>query len=555
MHAMNKLIATVTLLFAAHSAFAADIFVTRTDDPVPTGLGGSCTASSCSLRQAVILANKTPGRDRIVLKKAEYVLSRTQRTNPLTASTGPLLITAAVDIVGAGPGLTRIRWTTGSHISHQNELVHGILVDVRLQNLTLTGGRGQHGGCVVARGAWQLEQVNIENCRAGYGGGAMHYAGGVLELRDVLMQGNEAAVDGGALRIVGDATTVIADGAQFIENTALASGGAVASGLAPEFPAGNIVWRNEGRGSEFVGNSAGRHGGAIAVGAGHTFNLYSLDPDSFGARFLENVAVENGGAIDVRSQAGRPARLILERSHLYRNRAANGGALSSNGEILVTTSEFASNLAVDDGGAMSLSYLAPGALGWAEIRQTSFRGNGARAVGGIDNQCQALNVRDTSFASNFSVGSTLVGAIRSSGQTALTHVTAGWHHYVGALSIPAFHRSYHTACGSQPFTVANSLLRDTGCSSSGITSLGGNQLGPSSVNCGATALDQVQTSNDIFALSLGSFGGLLEVAGWPNDGATRPQVGFGLSAYCSSVDVHGLPRSDGACDAGAFEQQ
>jgi len=88
-----------------------------------------------------------------------------------------------------------------------------------------------------------------------------------------------------------------------------------------------------------------------------------------------------------------------------------------------------------------------------------------------------------------------------------------------------------------------------------VSSLGGNQHAIPGNGCGfLPALDQLQ-STSAFALSLGQFGGESTVPGWSNDGLSRPQRSFAQSSYCSLVDVRGLPRNDGACDAGAFEQQ
>jgi hypothetical protein len=125
-------------------------------------------------------------------------------------------------------------------------------------------------------------------------------------------------------------------------------------------------------------------------------------------------------------------------------------------------------------------------------------------------------------------------------------------------SAAALRKGYHTLCAGSVLRYANSLINDRCAStvSGQLISDGGNQLGVSASACPALmTIDQRQSNAGAFALTLGAFGGAFDVWGWPSDQITRPQRNFGLNAYCSTDDVRGFARSDGRCDAGAFEQQ
>jgi CSLREA domain-containing protein len=63
---------TGSLLTGAPVQADQTFIVTLHNDPVPNG----CQANHCSLREAVIAANTTPGTDTIVLNEGIYILGR-----------------------------------------------------------------------------------------------------------------------------------------------------------------------------------------------------------------------------------------------------------------------------------------------------------------------------------------------------------------------------------------------------------------------------------------------------------------------------------------------
>src|ERR1700759_1197600 len=87
-------------LGAGRAAAATTFSVTRTDDPAP----GMCDGD-CSLREAGIPADATPGVDTIELAAGQtYTLSQANTDTVANATTGDLDVSEGVDIRTGGPG-------------------------------------------------------------------------------------------------------------------------------------------------------------------------------------------------------------------------------------------------------------------------------------------------------------------------------------------------------------------------------------------------------------------------------------------------------------------
>jgi hypothetical protein len=561
---------TAVALLLSTSAFAADFVVTRTDDPSPDQVPcfqiGGC---GLSLRQAVLAANNRPGLDRILLSRKTYELTRmTSNINNTDGRLGQLRVTDALEIIGHDPTRTRIRWASATlpHQTalHEHQVLHVQNTQLKLSQLALSHGQGRDGGCLRLHGSnAALSDVLIEQCKASSAGGALAIVTPVVstpppppvvEFLRVSLNNNQAP-SGGAIAVLPSAS-IISNGLSVSGNTATASGGAVFGHLqvgVSLINTLNLVWRSEGAGTQVLNNSAGDRGGALALysnDAGYTNIFAASGSDPF--IFENNLALNEGGMAFAARGRGTFENLIVK------SNAANigGGMALRSIDALISQVEFDGNTSQSgDGGAVAINYWPIKPNSTVEIRQSSFNANQSQQAGGaIANLCQTLTVRDSSFWQNRSQQNQ--GAlIASSGNTFLAHVsTAG--HALGATS--TLLKQYHTACGSQPFGIANSLIAgsDNCIAQNGtFASAGGNQFGPGAGGCGFIGgLDQ-NGSDSSFQLSLGTFGGSKSVLGWNTDGLSRPQVNFGQAAYCSALDVRGLPRSDGACDAGAFEQQ
>jgi CSLREA domain-containing protein len=104
MHLSRTALLGLTLAGAAAApATAADLVVTRYDDPVPD----DCLVDDCSLREAVIAANAATGLDRVLLSAGVYQLELVGTSENLAAD-GDLDTLFQIEIVGAGPGITVI---------------------------------------------------------------------------------------------------------------------------------------------------------------------------------------------------------------------------------------------------------------------------------------------------------------------------------------------------------------------------------------------------------------------------------------------------------------
>lgn len=560
----KQILTTLVLAAVCTPALAIDYLVTRNDDPDPSSitLPGCRPEGGCSLRQAILASNKRVGADRIVLRRSTtYTLTRSTASTTIDGRSGPLLVTDQLEIVGTGSDRNRIEWSNSAHHAHA-VLVHGVVGTVTvspplvLRDLTLANGRGAYGGCLRSRHGTELGLygVVIENCLADNGGGLQTNTPSLVIYESVI-RNNAVSGNGGGILISAPAT-VIATRAAVLNNHAEGDGGGVAiEGIfAPIIGVNHsdVVWRSTSGPSDFMDNSAQGNGGAIAVGFYSSLNLFRFPVSTPRARFERNIAGVRGGAISFTSHAPASVsgRLTVEDALLLDNTAANGGAIATlGGQSLIVGAEFQENHAqAGAGGAVLFDSTAPSSSN--EIRQSSFNANSASVRGGaIASVCQPLVLRDTSLWGNASPSGK---AIHAAGSTALVHVTTALH------GSNALVKGYHTACGSQPFSIANSVIAGldrcsavSGAPSSG----GGNFYSAASPNCGFVGALDAMHSDTVLGLQAGTFGSERLVLGWANDGVVRPQVNAGHPAYCSSVDTRGFPRNDGACDSGAFEQQ
>lgn len=576
---MRHVLLTFLLATCASPAWSMVYVVTRTDDPDPAATCVQLGGCGLSLRQAVLAANKRPGADLIVLGRAVYTLTRTTSATTLDGRSGPLWVTDTLEVVGDSAARTRIRWSASTlphqTLPHRHQVWAATEPDasLALANLTVSHGQGTLGGCILRSGAGylSLQDAVVELCSA-QSGGAIYLRGvntgsHTLSLNNTELRNNQASLDGGAVVLVQSAT-VIANGVTLRGNSALRNGGAFAASpmitQVLSYPI-NIVWRSGGAGTLFADNSAVGDGGAIALNTPGFANFYAVSGTPM-LRFAGNVAGNLGGAVAAKREPfpGSPSssetRLILERASFESNAASQGGAVALLGTAaLITRNEFKSNAALSgNGGAVFADYSQSSLSQRVDvtIRQSSFRHNSASSLGGaLANECQQFNVRNSAFHANSAAQGE---AISSAGSAFLGHVTTAGHAVSAGAAPATIHKRFHTLCGAQSLSLANSLLSDAdGCLAQHglVTSLGGNAFGAGGSSCGALPGLDLSGNSSLHQLSLGTFGGEFEVLGWNTDGQSRPQVNFALGRYCDAEDIRGLPRADGACDSGAFEQQ
>ncbi|HTO09828.1 MAG TPA: right-handed parallel beta-helix repeat-containing protein [Myxococcota bacterium] len=188
-HAAVGLVA-VTLALSSLSAFAGAIDVTRFDDPDPAGKN-----TGLSLREAILIANGTPGPDTITLHAGTYRLTR--RGDDATAVAGDLDVTTPITIEGDSTGATIIDAKKAKDRAF--EVLDG--GELTLRHVTVKGGSAElDGGAILNVGTLTVESSTFTGNRAGESGGAISSEGGSCSLTDVVVTKNKASFnDGGGL--------------------------------------------------------------------------------------------------------------------------------------------------------------------------------------------------------------------------------------------------------------------------------------------------------------------------------------------------------------------
>ncbi len=261
------------LTLSASNLFSMTFDVTVTAD----GADGSCDAH-CSLREAVIAANESPGADVINLPQGVFALTVTGADED-ACRTGDLDITEQVSITGAGWGATVLDGLGADRVFD----VRTGAGPVQIASLTIRGGSvnegsavrsmlethlhlaavscvGNHssvqGGAVRARGPLVLADCVFAANTAGSLGGAV-MAEGSLEIVRTTFNGNRSVYGGGAVLTNVD-TTVTIDDSVFMANIGGYGGGV-------DIDRSEITFTNV----TFTGNaSAIGAGGAISANRG-----------------------------------------------------------------------------------------------------------------------------------------------------------------------------------------------------------------------------------------------------------------------------------------------
>lgn len=545
----------LVLAVFATSASAADFVVTRLDDPAPV----ACQRHDCSLREAVLAANARPGFDRILLAHGEHVLSRLPMPGQIGDGRGALRVRDGVEILGNSSRPPRIRWA-GSSPAHQEPLflVEADDLELHLEHLVLSHGRGPVGGCISGNSHSnkyvRLRSATVERCRSTYGGAIALSGSSVLDLDGVTLRLNHASSHGGALSLMSSALrthkTVIHD------NVADIGGGALYAWAALWESDRWVVWRELG-GSIVRDNLAGNDGGAVLQGRVN-LNILS-DPQARPLRLTGNEAGARGGAIHVDDGlVADSGRLVLDHVHVEANLAAEGGGLYVQRGLLVADSWFNGNRAlVGGGGAIHLAHSGLASDG-RQVQRSGFNGNRAANGGAaVHNAGASVVILNSSFGAGNHALAGGADAVWSVGDATLIHVSAQSGPARPGTSRQTLRKAYHTAFPAAVMSLTNSLVVGQ-CQAlhGGLFSNGGNQYGPQADLCPELpGLDQRQISDSVFGLGEAPYGGDFPVLGWSASQQPRPQRGFGSPAHCLDDDVRRLPRPGQACDSGAFEQQ
>lgn len=246
------------------SAYATDFVVSKTADTAD----GTCDAD-CSLREAIIAANASPGADRILLGSGQtYVLTRGPADAPgaLVALTGDLDLTDALTIEGNGSavdaalldrvfdiqgtfavtinsltmrrGLSRGFLAAGGGVSIRNATVvmNNSLVEGATQledgSRDVGGGISAFGSFNPATGIATLASLTLNDSTVslstGSSGGGIACVLCTLTITRSILNGNVAGADGGAIALLGNAASATITGSALTGSQASGRGGALA---------------------------------------------------------------------------------------------------------------------------------------------------------------------------------------------------------------------------------------------------------------------------------------------------------------------------------------
>ncbi len=294
--------ATACLLLAvlAAPALANTYTVTRTDDPTP----GACTASDCSLREAVNAAQNNAGADTIKLKPGKtYTL-----TIPAGGDLASLLIYRNGPLTITGRGAT----INGNGTVTQNRVFElGGSTLVKLVGVTVEGGiASSYGGGIDVEAGSTLKVFGGAingNSSQNAGGGGIYNNGGTVTLHRVNVEANQGAISvGGGIDTGSSGTTTIYD-SRFFDNTI--SGGGAALGSTSN---GQVTVIN----SQLTYNTAAGNGGGVYDSGGAHYDFINTTINN-------NTTPGNGGAIRIFD-----GFVTLKNSTVTRNSAGDGGGVT-----------------------------------------------------------------------------------------------------------------------------------------------------------------------------------------------------------------------------------
>lgn len=321
----------LSLAFTASAAAKTFTVTTEADSS-----DGACTATLCSLRDAVVAADKVGGSSAITLPAGEYKLTIPPSCNSSGGcdaddpAHGDLDIKAgaSVSISGAGAGNT---------IINANHLDRALAVQ-KGASLSLSGATVENGAPT---------NYSTNTVRFGSGGGAIYSDGALTLNADVFTaNGGSGLTYGGAVFVDQDATLLKVNASTFFDNDTALGGGGGAISLDPESHPGTAS--QSVTDSDFFdnGNQDFSDGGAIELNAG-TLTISR-------STFLGNTGY-GGGAVSEgwdTNQGGPPAPILhVIESTLSQNHGDIGGAVAVEfGSISVSRSTIASNVADINGG-------------------------------------------------------------------------------------------------------------------------------------------------------------------------------------------------------------
>jgi CSLREA domain-containing protein len=306
---------------------------------------GTCSASDCSLREAIQAANRCSGGQYVLLPAGTFLISRSDG-NPDgqddTNATGDLDILGPVGIRGSGTGQTIIDGQA-LHRIFDVHVGYSTISDLTLsRGAALHLGNTYHDGGALRVGSSQnvsLSNVRIRDSYADHANGAAALnVEGALTAVDSVIEGN-VSLSGTSVMKVGSNSFALFTRVVVVDNWSL----------------GNFTVQNFGQ--FYVRDSSFQHN--VVTGpkgwAGAIDNRNQLVIER--SRFQDNVGVY-AGAIFGGAGPLAPSTITVTDSTFRRNEASSpgsdGGAIANFGSTSISRSFFDANIAGEYGGSLLL---------------------------------------------------------------------------------------------------------------------------------------------------------------------------------------------------------
>jgi CSLREA domain-containing protein len=519
-HLLIALLLLTTLVAPPNTTHAAALVVTRFDDPAPN----SCQPGDCSLREAIIAANASSGRDTIALSPGTYTLSIAGRGED-AGTAGDLDIASDITLIGAGAGVTTI---DANQIDRVLDILSG---DVSIAAVALrhgAAGSRNSGGGIRNAGVLTLSASAVISSSAGIfldfngGAGGGISSTGTLQLADSTISGNTSDDSGGGIFSTGSLTvthSLLADNA--VGET---SGGALETN-GHAMIRDSVITRNKTNGA---GGGIGNRGTLELIDCQITDNSASEGQSAGGG-------IINSGTLTVTS-------CLISHNKIT---STYGGGLDNWGQATFIGSAIQGNSAFDGPGGV---YNAAGSLMF--LNSAIDANTSEYGPTGIDNNA-TLTLLDSTVSANSISNSQVITATNSTFSAAAIENTGRM--VFGNATITNAELAMKN---SGAVELRNTILAGNAADCAGpIVSLGHNLLG------NVTGCSYAEASGDLIGTSAQPINPRLGPL-QRNGGATAthaplpgsPAVDAGDDATCTLVDQRGVARPQGvACDIGAVE--
>jgi hypothetical protein len=522
--AMVLVLAAVAVAAASPAvAGAATWHVTKTADTTPEHVCAGPSASGCSLREAVLGADESPGPDRIEVAAGTYAITN-----------GGIGVDDELTIAKVGSGTVTI---DGGGTQQLFVVIAQAAMTFRLEGLTLADGfvSGQNlsGAAIESFGAKvELDEVVAHDCHSAPPPGGSGSTGGAISL-----VGGSLTVDGGSF---------YNDSVHTAAPILSASGGAIGV---------------EG-------------GGSVSI-SGASFSNNSVE-NAFVSAYASGGAVYADGdlTVDHSDFSGNTATDAFQGGFAY------GGAIAAGPVVQFTPSPVEHTVTVSDSRftnneVKGESAYGAGLAGWLDtttVNGSTFdanvvEGTKQAAGGGLFNVGVVLTVARSTFVGNVArnltattstnaSGSALVATghttIRSSTITANQVATGAGDPTVLHTAVEAGSEEVGGLTVTQSIIAGNLPVGEGDCFPVGTYVDGGYNVFGTGSACTAGPTSVTTSSANLGPLA--NNGGLEPTVAPAFD---SPAFNIGPASVCAdSTDERGFPRPQaGACDAGAVERE